>query len=427
MSAILQTEVVGSAELAGPVRDIGLRCGRALSDAEFQEVRLETIFDCGKYDPQVGDVATLCRYPLLMDRSTWEGLASLAEGLSRETLSAEAELVERTELHEQLGLPRALRAALRGVGKRGASRGVARFMRFDFHPTAEGWRISEVNSDVPGGFIEGSGFSALMALRYAGTRLAGRAECALAEALVEVLPADGVVGLVHATAYTDDRQVMAFVGRCFEDRGMRPVLVAPDQVRWREGRAWMKTDWYRGEAAALLRFFPAEWLCNLRRRCGWERWFSGSATVLANPGYAVVTQTKRFPLVWDELRNSMPTWRTLLPGTVDPRDASAIAGEAVLKPALGRVGDGIGMAGVTAAREWKGILRGVRWFPRYWAAQERFRAVALPGPEGEVYPCLGVFTVDGRAAGIYGRVAKRPLIDDRAQDVAVLIVEGEEV
>jgi hypothetical protein len=32
-----------------------------------------------------------------------------------------------------------------------------------------------------------------------------------------------------------------------------------------------------------------------------------------------------------------------------------------------------------------------------------------------------VYVIDGRAAGIYARVARKPLIDGRAQDAAVLI------
>jgi hypothetical protein len=40
---------------------------------------------------------------------------------------------------------------------------------------------------------------------------------------------------------------------------------------------------------------------------------------------------------------------------------------------------------------------------------------------GARHCCLGVYTIDGRAAGIYGRMAPRPLIDDRAEDVAVLV------
>jgi hypothetical protein len=37
-----------------------------------------------------------------------------------------------------------------------------------------------------------------------------------------------------------------------------------------------------------------------------------------------------------------------------------------------------------------------------------------------MYPCLGVYTIDGRAAGIYGRLSARPLVDYAAVDVAVL-------
>ena len=40
-----------------------------------------------------------------------------------------------------------------------------RLMRFDFHPTENGWVLSEVNSDVPAGMAEGSVLSEL-AHRY---------------------------------------------------------------------------------------------------------------------------------------------------------------------------------------------------------------------------------------------------------------------
>ena len=36
------------------------------------------------------------------------------------------------------------------------------------------------------------------------------------------------------------------------------------------------------------------------------------------------------------------------------------------------------------------------------------------------YPCLGVYTLDDRVVGAYGRLAERPLIDARAEDAAVL-------
>ncbi len=42
---------------------------------------------------------------------------------------------------------------------------------------------------------------------------------------------------------------------------------------------------------------------------------------MGNPGSAVLTESKRFPLVWDRLSTELPTWRRLLPATVDVRDA----------------------------------------------------------------------------------------------------------
>ena len=45
----------------------------------------------------------------------------------------------------------------------------------------------------------------------------------------------------------------------------------------------------------------------------------------------------------------------------------------------------------------------------------------LDTPDGPQFPCIGVYTIDGAAAGIYGRLAPKPLIDGTARDVAVLV------
>jgi len=128
--------------------------------------------------------------------------------------------------------------------------------------------------------------------------------------------------------------------------------------------------------------------------------------------------------VWDELATDVSTWRTLLPHSRDPRqveiDTSA-RGEWVVKPVLGRVGDGVGIPGVSTAPEWKQIARAVRRDPRAWVAQRRFEALPLATELGAFFPCIGVYTIDGRAVGAYGRLARRALIDMRAQDVAVLL------
>jgi hypothetical protein len=40
-----------------------------------------------------------------------------------------------------------------------------------------------------------------------------------------------------------------------------------------------------------------------------------------------------------------------------------------------------------------------------------------------VYPCIGVFTINGEAAGTYTRVGLRPVIDYNAMDAALLIAK----
>jgi glutathionylspermidine synthase len=387
--------------------------------AEFAELRRRTVFELGKWDPQFEDSCVLSDFALVLEPEGWRELARLSEALARETLTAEQELLARPELHGRLALPRGVRRALAQCATLGPARGAARVMRFDFHWTRAGWRISEVNSDVPGGFIEAGGFSALAA-EILGLRLAGDPCAALVEAIVAAVGSEASVALVHATAYTDDRQVMVHLARALAARGVRAGLLDPTQVLWRAGRAHAETSWFAGPIDLLLRFYPAEWLPNTRGQCDWRAFFRGSETPISNPGASLLVQSKRFPLVWDELATELPNWRALLPETRSPRDADWRGDPGwILKPALGRVGEDVGLRDVVAAREWKGIARAARWWPSHWVAQRRFEAVACGGEE--LYPCVGVFVVDGRAAGIYGRVARRPLIDARAHDVPVLV------
>ncbi|HTW93690.1 MAG TPA: glutathionylspermidine synthase family protein [Tepidisphaeraceae bacterium] len=396
-----------------------LACAAPLSAAEFADVRIRTIFDCGKYDPQVGDISVLSRFPLVIEAAEYESIAQSAQLLHAEALAAEAELIARPDLHRHLGLPWSIRRALAHGSKHPPS-AAARHMRFDFHPTRDGWRISEVNSDVPGGFIEASGFSRLMADHYPGLEMTGDPAGALANAMAAAVGDGAVVALVHATAYTDDRQVMAFLAERAKARGLKGVLLAPDQLRWSKGRASSIAACHIGPLDLLMRFFPGEWLCNLPRACGWKHWLAGARTPMSNPASALLTQSKRFPLVWDKLSTPLPTWRKLLPKTIDPRGINGRAADWVLKPAMGRVGNGIGLSGITDVEKLKSIHKEAFGHSAHWAAQAPFEAVALDGPDGPVYPCLGIYTIDGSAAGTYARIARRPLIDDLAQDIAVL-------
>jgi hypothetical protein len=280
------------------------------------------------------------------------------------------------ELLHQLGLPRALRRMLSDKAPLAPPAG--RVFRFDFHLTTQGWRISEANSDVPGGYSEASHFTALMAEHFPRLRPAGDPAGAWASALADAAGPGSVVALLSAPGLVEDHQVVAFLAAKLRERGCRAYLAKPEQIIWRRGIAHLEGAWYRGPVAALVRFYQAEWLVRLERSCEWRRFIRGGQTPVANPGLAAITESKRFPLLWEQLSTPLPAWRALLPETRDPRDVDWASDEGwVLKPAFGRVGEGIGLRGCTSARDWTAIVRDVRRRPDGWVAQRRFSTVLM--------------------------------------------------
>jgi len=95
--------------------------------------------------------------------------------------------------------------------------------------------------------------------------------------------------------------------------------------------------------------------------------------------------------------------------------------EWVFKSFYGAAGNEVAIAGVTEEGAYKMMLRHARRDPAGWVAQRRFESVAVPTPQGLRHICLGVYTVDGQAAGAYARMTAKPLVDGYAEEVAVLI------
>jgi glutathionylspermidine synthase len=296
----------------------------------------------------------------------------------------------------------------------------ARVIRFDFHPTPEGWRISEANCDVPGGYAESSHFSRLMAEHWPGLRPVGDPVAALADALHRHGP--GRVGLLAATGYMEDQQVVACLADALRRRGWKTAQGHPGQVEWRGGRAYFPSV---GALDAVVRFFQGEWLARMRDVSRWRPFFRGARSPVLNPGTAILTESKRFPLVWDELKTPLATWRSLLPETRDPRRADWRRDPTwLLKAAFGNNGDEVIDRRSTGRKSWRSAKWSARLRPGGWAAQQRFATLSVETPDGPMYPCLGVYTVDGRASGIYGRIAPKSFIDYAAVDVAVLQTSG---
>ncbi len=407
------------------------RVGERLDRPSFAALRREMALRHCKWDPRVGDVEALCDTPLILRPDAWRELAALAEALDRELRAAEDELRRTPRLHARLALPAPIERLLRTPAP--SPRG-PRVARYDFHWTDEGWRVSEVNSDVPGGYVEADAFTACVARTHAsGASPAPSPIAALADAVARAAGDAGVVALVHATAYVDDAQVMHLLARALGARGLRPILRAPDQVDWTSPAA---------RPAAILRFFPAEWLVELPRRSQWRRFFLDDAISQTNPATAILSQSKRWTLCWDDLATPLPTWRRLCPASHPVETlATHLRDDRVYKPAFGRVGDGVLMHARTpgalpchADRDLSAARRELRADRRrrtlglrsHWLAQDRFTPRGLPddSPDASVVEravCLGVYVIEGKAAGIYGRVATTDWVNHSARDLAVLV------
>lgn len=387
----------------------------------FADVRRRMVLDGCKWDPQVGDISTLAPFPLILPADVVETLGILAERLAAEAVAAELAISDSPCVLSELGLPRSVRHALSDSAE--PTPAAARVIRFDFHPTAEGWRISEANSDVPGGYTESSLFPRLVARLIPGTRPVGDPAQVLADAVVSSIGRQGTVGLLSASGYMEDHQVVAFLSQSLEERGCATVRAHPRQVAWDRGFARLSDA--RGAAIApdvVVRFFQGEWLTHLPVKQGWPSFFRGGRTPVCNPGTALAIESKRFPLTWDCLGLEVPTWRKLLPATVDPRHLGWRPGPGwVLKPAYGNTGDSVAFSNDADQARWRHAILFARIHPGQWVAQRRFETLAISTPRGPMYPCLGVYIINGRAAGIYARLASGPLIDFNATDVAVLV------
>ena len=220
------------------------------------------MFDCCKWDIQSEDHCVLADFPLILEQEEWESVAAYAETLTQEVLAAERELLRRPDLHRVLGLPEEICDVSRKNANEEAAAATARVMRFDFHFTSHGWCISEVNADVPGGFIESSGFTQLMAEFYPDYLTPPDAAEAYNKAVAATTSLGNIIGLVHATVHYDDRQVMQYLAQGLQQKGKRAILLSPTHLKWESGFARIDSSFATGQPACLVRFFPAEWLPN---------------------------------------------------------------------------------------------------------------------------------------------------------------------
>ena len=393
-----------------------------IPEDKYDNYRLNLMFDCYKWDPQFLDHNTVAKHALVLTKEEYEEVKRLTEELDAETRAAEEFLNKHLECAKPLRLPSKIHKEILTMGNYDPAKHI-RLMRYDFHPTTDGtWAVSEVNSDVPGGWAEASLWPAAameaIGKKYGYTNFGE----VFIDAVVNKVKPGGRIMMVHCKCYSDDRQVMQFLGDRLEQKGFQVIYGAADHVNFEGNKAISILDGHEGELDAIIRFSPLEWVKDMKPK-RWEGYFY-TETVSCNHPVSLFAQTKRFPMVWDELEKngiSMKTWRSLLPDTREVADAKGLEGY-IYKPVYGRVGEYISIKESCTPKEYKRIMREVKWTPRNYLAQKKFISKPLIGADGKEYHvCLGSYTIDGKHAGFYARISHTPRIDSNAADIAVLI------
>jgi len=388
-----------------------------LSPAVFRRYRLDAIFHGRKWDAQIFDRSAIADRALLLAREDWRELESATTALYSETLEVEQRLHElaRDEGTARY-LPRRAWNRLRSLPPQ-ALDGRARLMRFDFHPTEEGWRLSEVNSDVPGGLNEASSFHRLWPEPTAGWQVTGDPARAYIAHVIEAfgLRAGARVGLVHATAYSDDWQQMALFQELLADFGVEAIGVSPTSVE-------LRSDGVHESGRPLdaaLRFFPGDWLLFAREGAPW---FERHPANLSNPLGALYSQNKFFPVACAALGIGTPTWQRYLPRTCRLALADLGRSRDLAKPCFGRVGEDIAAINDLDARSKLGIALDLLFGRGLWIRQEAFRGLNLGSASEPIRACVGVYCAGGKVIGGYGRLTGERFVDMRATDSPVFVV-----
>ena len=394
-----------------------------IPEEKYDEYRLTLMFDCYKWDPQFLDHNTIAKYALVLSMDEYKELKKLTEDLDVETRAAEEFLNQHLEYAKPLELSKKFYKEITTMKNYEPNRHV-RLMRYDFHPVEEGkWAISEVNSDVPGGFAEAS-LMPKVAMEFAEEKGFWHKDFgeAMVKAISEKVVPNGRIMMVHCTSYSDDRQVMQFLGDQLKNKGFQIIYAAADHLRFKDQQAISILDGNEGPIDGIIRFSPLEWISDMKPKY-WQGYFD-TTTVSCNHPVAIFAQTKRFPFVWDSLEANgiaMSTWRELLPETLEVKAAKGKEGF-IYKPVYGRVGEKISIKEACNDDEYKMILKDVKLNPKKYLAQKRFSSRPLKGISGEEYHvCLGSYTVDGKHAGFYARISETPRIDSNAADIPVLI------
>lgn len=394
-----------------------------IPEDKYYEYRINAMFDCYKWDPMFCDNNTLSKHVLVLTKEENEEIIRLLQALDKETRLAEEYLNKHTKIAKKLALPKKIVEQIPNMQNYDSSKNI-RLMRYDFHPDINGkWVVTEVNSDVPGGFAESS---LLPELARQTINMSNLVYTSFGEKMVEAinkkLNKTGTIMMVHCTCFSDDRQVMQYMGDRLKKEGYKIIYSAADHVNFRNKQAYSILDNNQDKIDLIFRFTPLEWLIQMKPR-RWDGYFNTN-TISCNSPISIYAQSKRFPFVWNDLEKadiSMKTWKNLLPETIDVKELGSREGF-IFKPVYGRVGERISIQEACKDDEFQKIIKDVKKHPKQYIAQKKFESMPLEAEDGNKYHvCIGAYSIEGEHAGYYARISLYPRIDSYAADIPVLI------
>ncbi len=292
------------------------------------------------------------------------------------------------------------------------------------------WRACEINADCPGGHNEAFGLPRL-------ARAAGFSEGSNPTTMLEDLAAhlaalartpegeQGEVGMIFATAWSEDLQICALLKRTLARAGVSATLGPPTGPRLVDGALVLGGKPVR----ALYRYFPTEYMAG---QANLEDLAVATSRGLVRtvPSFSqMYAQSKlSFARAW-ALREALgePHRAALLRSTPETVDLAEVSSELlvaerehwVLKRALGRVGDQVFVGMLTSPPYWKGLVEelaalrargsaGSAGVEReVWVAQRLIRQRPIPTPFGPRFVTLGAYVLDGRFVGYFARITPR--------------------
>jgi glutathionylspermidine synthase len=415
MDAALRCEQAISADET-PRRAPMRPCTWPIDERHLGEVLRALSFDYLKWDLYLNGTCRVLPESIVLSRETHAQLVRATEAFTALMRRFENRVRRDPDVLEALGIAAALAPLIAAESPREPA-----FGRADFFLTPAGdWVLSEFNEDAPGGFNEAAGIPALLDDAMLGGQRTGALPAALCGAFADC----DAVGLVLATAFSEDLQHCALLEKWLRGAGHATARGAPDHLRCGLRGVRLGARPIEG----LFRFYPGEWLRLLPDLTHWIKALPRLSVL--NAPVRLLTQSKRCFGLWQRDDGLDADERSLVArycpptGYFDPAQVERYRGEReglVLKRAFGRMGDAVLIGALASPKDWDEALAIAARQPREFAVQRRFVVAPLHFAAGTMYPTVGVYTVNGRFAGYYSRVAAQPFITHEAYHVATVL------